>query len=31
LFYLGENGFAREIRWPQLATLLNAAGVILRR
>lgn len=30
LFYLGENGFVREFRWPQLATILNAAGVILR-
>lgn len=30
LFYLGENGFVREFRWPQLATILNAAGLILR-
>ncbi len=29
LFYLGENGFVREFRWPQLATILNAAGLIL--
>jgi hypothetical protein len=31
LFYLGENGFVREFRWPRLVTILNAAGVILRR
>ena len=31
LFYLGENGFVREFRWPQLATILNTAGLILRR
>jgi hypothetical protein len=30
LFYLGENGFVREFRWPQLATILNTAGRILR-
>jgi len=31
LFYLGENGFVREFRWPQLVTIVNAAGLILRR
>jgi hypothetical protein len=30
LFYLGENGFVREFRWPQLGTILAAAGLILR-
>lgn len=28
LFYLGENGFVREFRWPQLITILNTAGLI---
>jgi len=30
LFHLGEDGFVRDFRWPQLATILNAAGLILR-
>jgi len=31
LFYLGENGFVREFRWPRLETILNLAGAVLRR
>ena len=30
LFYLGENGFVREIRWPRLETILNLASLAQR-